>query len=196
MDCSKLADYRRICVSRFSSASAASNRTLKASHNIAQGCREAATLGSGSRTTSQPQRACTMPRGTLTGFNGSPKLPPRVAAARQPWAILFNRFAVRRIHHDRNENSPIVRTSFPSFRAEFLAIQAGGEGGAKSDNGRLRFSRRTPEEVYRYLAECVQRERPDPQTGLRSEGEGMFAPLGLQESTGTQLCALTPAEQI
>ena len=64
-------------------------------------------------------------------------------------------------------------------------------GPAKSDDGRLRFSRSTREEVYRYLVECIRRQRPDLEIGLCLEDEAMFASLGLQKEYGTlQLRAL------
>jgi len=65
-----------------------------------------------------------------------------------------------------------------------------GRGPAQSDDGRLRFSRSTREEVYRYLVECIRRERPDLGIGLCLEDEPMFASLGLQESIGRCNCVL------
>ena len=63
-------------------------------------------------------------------------------------------------------------------------------GPAKSDDGRLRFSRSTREEVYRCLIECIRRHRPDLEIGLCLEDEAMFASLGLQESIGRCNCVL------
>jgi len=63
-----------------------------------------------------------------------------------------------------------------------------GRGPAKSDDGRLRFSRSTREEVYRYLVECIRRQRPDLEIGLCLEDEAMFAALGLKGSIGRCNC--------
>jgi spore photoproduct lyase len=67
---------------------------------------------------------------------------------------------------------------------------AGGEGGMKSDDGRLRFSRPTREEVYRYLIEFIGRQRPDLEIGLCLEDEAMFAAMDLTESMGHCNCVL------
>jgi spore photoproduct lyase len=67
---------------------------------------------------------------------------------------------------------------------------AGGEGGMKSPDGRLRFPRSTREEVYRYLIGRIRRQRPDLEIGLCLEDEPMFASLGLQESIGRCNCVL------
>jgi len=61
-------------------------------------------------------------------------------------------------------------------------------GPNKSDDGRLRFSRSTRTEVYRYLIECIRRIRPDLEIGLCLEDEAMFASLDLQESIGRCNC--------
>jgi len=61
---------------------------------------------------------------------------------------------------------------------------------ARSADGRLRFSRSIREEVYRYVIECIRRERPDLEIGLCLEDESMFASLGLQESIGRCNCVL------
>ncbi|MGD0898774.1 MAG: radical SAM protein [Thermoguttaceae bacterium] len=63
-------------------------------------------------------------------------------------------------------------------------------GPAKSDDGRFRFSRSTREGVYRYLIECIRRQRPDLEIGLCLEDEPMFASLGLRESIGRCNCVL------
>ena len=63
-------------------------------------------------------------------------------------------------------------------------------GPAKSDDGRLRFSHSTREEVYRYLVECIRRHRPDLEIGLCLEDEAMFASLDLPESIGRCNCVL------
>ena len=63
-------------------------------------------------------------------------------------------------------------------------------GPAKSDDGRLRFSRTTREEVYRYLVEHIRRKRPDLEIGLCLEDEAMLASLDLQESIGRCNCVL------
>jgi len=63
-------------------------------------------------------------------------------------------------------------------------------GPAKSDDGRLRFSRSTREEVYRYLAESIRRQRPDLEIGLCLEDEAMFAALSLTGSMGRCNCVL------
>ena len=65
-----------------------------------------------------------------------------------------------------------------------------GRGPAKSDDGRLRFSHSTREEVYRYLADCIRRQRPDLEIGLCLEDEAMFAALGLTGSMGRCNCVL------
>jgi spore photoproduct lyase len=63
-------------------------------------------------------------------------------------------------------------------------------GASKSDDGRLRFGRATREEVYRYLIECIRRQRPDLEIGLCLEDEAMFAALGLQGNIGRCSCVL------
>ncbi len=63
-------------------------------------------------------------------------------------------------------------------------------GPAKSDDGRLRFGRVTRQEVYRYLVECIRRERRDLEIGLCLEDEKMFTALDLQESIGRCNCVL------
>jgi spore photoproduct lyase len=67
---------------------------------------------------------------------------------------------------------------------------AGGEGRGKSDDGRLRFSHPTREEVYRYLVECIRRDCPDLEIGLCLEDEAMFSSLGLQKNVGQCNCVL------
>jgi DNA repair photolyase len=59
---------------------------------------------------------------------------------------------------------------------------------SKSIDGRLRFNRSTREEVYKYMIECIRRERPDLEIGLCLEDEAMFASLGLQERIGRCNC--------
>ena len=61
-------------------------------------------------------------------------------------------------------------------------------GPAKSNDGWLRFTRSTREEVYRYLVECIRRERHDLEMGLCLEDEAMFVSLDLQESIGRYNC--------
>jgi len=68
--------------------------------------------------------------------------------------------------------------------------RAGGEGSAKSPDGRLRFSRSTREDVYQYLIDCIRRQRPDLEIGLCMEDEAMFASLNLRESIGRCNCVL------
>jgi len=88
--------------------------TAKRLHRIAQGCRAAATLGKNLDKLVNPERVpqrvlyqFSSPEtsrsgigrsseyyGTLSGFTCFAALSPRVAATQQPWAILFNRFAV------------------------------------------------------------------------------------------------------
>ena len=63
-------------------------------------------------------------------------------------------------------------------------------GPAKSDDGRLRFSRSTREDVYRYLIGCIRRQRPDLEIGLCLEDEPMFASLDLTGSIGRCNCVL------
>lgn len=65
-----------------------------------------------------------------------------------------------------------------------------GRGPTKSDDGRLRFSRSTREEVYRYLIDCIRQHRPDLEIGLCLEDESMFAGLDLTESMGRCNCVL------
>jgi len=65
-----------------------------------------------------------------------------------------------------------------------------GRGPAKSDDGRLRFSHSTREEVYRYLVESIRRQRPDLEIGLCLEDEAMFAAVGLTGSMGRCNCVL------
>lgn len=65
-----------------------------------------------------------------------------------------------------------------------------GRGPTKSDDGRLRFSRSTREEVYRYLVESIRRQRPNLEIGLCLEDEAMFAGLDLTESMGRCNCVL------
>jgi len=67
---------------------------------------------------------------------------------------------------------------------------AGGEGPAKSPDGRLRFSRSTREEVYQHLVECIRRQHPDLEIGLCLEDEAMFASLDLRETMGRCNCVL------
>ncbi len=108
----------------FCSAWAGCGRTLKASHNIAQGKRSgvAAKRHPGVRV----QRPCFNPvkvaSTVVEPFQGSQfflNRQPR-AALRLPWAMLLNRFAVEALQWYRDENHPIVRTCFPSFGATFL----------------------------------------------------------------------------
>ena len=63
-------------------------------------------------------------------------------------------------------------------------------GPAKSEDGRLRFSRSTREEVYRCLVECIRRQRPNLEVGLCLEDEAMFASLDLQKCIGRCNCVL------
>jgi spore photoproduct lyase len=63
-------------------------------------------------------------------------------------------------------------------------------GPAKSDDGRLRFGRSVRQEVYRYLVECIRRQRPDLEIGLCLEDEPMFASLDLAGSLGRCNCVL------
>jgi spore photoproduct lyase len=65
-----------------------------------------------------------------------------------------------------------------------------GRGPTKSDDGRLRFSRATREEVYRYLVKCIRRKRPDLEISLCLEDEAMFAALDLIGSMGRCNCVL------
>jgi len=61
---------------------------------------------------------------------------------------------------------------------------------AKSDDGRLRFSHSTREEVYRYFVERIRRQRPGLEISLCLEGETMFAALDLTGSVGRCNCVL------
>jgi hypothetical protein len=63
-------------------------------------------------------------------------------------------------------------------------------GPAKPDDGRLRFSRSTREEVYRYLVELIRRQRPDLEIGLCLEDEPMFTALNLTGNMGRCNCVL------
>ncbi len=65
-----------------------------------------------------------------------------------------------------------------------------GRGPAKTDDGRLRFNRATREEVYRYLIECIRRQRPALEIGLCLEDEAMFAAMDLTRSMGRCNCVL------
>ncbi len=65
-----------------------------------------------------------------------------------------------------------------------------GRGVTKSDDGRLRFSRFTREEVYQYLVGCIRRQRPDLEIGLCLEDEPMFAALDLIARVGRCNCVL------
>jgi DNA repair photolyase len=65
-----------------------------------------------------------------------------------------------------------------------------GAGPAKSDDGRMRFSRSTREDVYRHLVECIRRHHPDLEIGLCLEDEAMFASLDLRGSIGQCNCVL------
>jgi spore photoproduct lyase len=65
-----------------------------------------------------------------------------------------------------------------------------GRGPTKSDDGRLRFSRSTREEVYRYLVEFIRRKCPGLEIGLCLEDEAMLAALGLTGSMGRCNCVL------
>jgi len=67
---------------------------------------------------------------------------------------------------------------------------AGGEGGMKSCDGRLRFSRSTREEVYQYLLGYIRRQRPDLEIGLCLEDAAMFAALDLTRNMGRCNCVL------
>jgi spore photoproduct lyase len=63
-------------------------------------------------------------------------------------------------------------------------------GPAKSDDGRLRFSRSTREEVYRYVVKSIRRQRPDLEIGLCLEDEAMFASVDLPGCVGRCNCLL------
>ena len=65
-----------------------------------------------------------------------------------------------------------------------------GREPAKSDDGRLRFSRAVREEVYRYLIECIRRQRPDLEIGLCLEDQAMFVSLDLTGTMGRCNCVL------
>jgi hypothetical protein len=77
----------------------------------------------------------------------------------------------------------------PGFRAAKMGLSPSVPS-AKPADGRLRFSRSTREEVYRYLIACIRRYRPNLEIGLCLEDEAMFASLGLQESLGRCNCVL------
>ena len=61
---------------------------------------------------------------------------------------------------------------------------------AKSDDGRIRFSRPTREQVYGHLIECIHQIRPDLQVGLCLEDEPMFVSLNMRECIGRCNCVL------
>lgn len=63
-------------------------------------------------------------------------------------------------------------------------------GTARSDDGRLRFSRATREDVYQYLLDLIRRQRPDLEIGLCLEEEAMFAALDLTTNIGRCNCVL------
>ena len=115
------------------------------------------------------------------------------------WQAVYGRFIVALL-----ESLPLSRITLGSICSypqaqRLMELKLGKEnavsalldrGPAKSDDGRLRFSRFTREEVYRYLVECIRRQRPELEIGLCLEDEAMFASLELQESIGRCNCVL------
>ena len=115
------------------------------------------------------------------------------------WPTVYGRFLTTLL-----ESVPLSRITLGSIcsypQAQRLLEQKLGKknvisslldrGPAKSDDGRLRFSRSTREDVYRHLIECIRWVRPDLEIGLCLEDEAMFASLGLQERVGRCNCVL------
>ena len=115
------------------------------------------------------------------------------------WPTVYGRFITTLL-----ESVPLSRITLGSICSypqaqRLMELKLGKEnaisslldrGPDKSDDGRLRFSRSTREDIYRQLIDCVRRIRPDLEIGLCLEDEAMFASLGLQRSMGRCNCVL------
>ena len=115
------------------------------------------------------------------------------------WATVYSRFLAVLL-----ESVPLSRITLGSICSypqaqRLMELKLGKEnaisslldrGPAKSDDGRLRFSRSTRENVYRHMIECIRQVRPDLEIGLCLEDEAMFMSLGLQRSMGNCNCVL------
>lgn len=62
--------------------------------------------------------------------------------------------------------------------------------GARSDDGRLRFSQSMREQVYRCLINLIRQNQPDLEIGLCLEDESMFEALNMYESLEHCNCVL------
>lgn len=89
-----------------------------------------------------------------------------------------------------NTMSTLLRGRAEAAPRSCTGIKAGGGGSTKSPDGRLRFPRAVREEVYRYVIDCIRRQRPDLEIGLCLEDKAMFAALDLQESIGRCNCVV------
>jgi len=115
------------------------------------------------------------------------------------WPTIYERFLTTLL-----ESVPLLRITLGSICSypqaqRLMELKLGkantissllDRGSAKSDDGRLRFSRATREDVYRQLIECVRRVRPDLEIGLCLEDEAMLASLGLLGSMKRCNCVL------
>jgi spore photoproduct lyase len=115
------------------------------------------------------------------------------------WQALYGRFITALL-----ESVPLSRITLGSMCSyaqaqRLMELKLGRQnpistlldfGPTKSDDGRLRFSRATRENVYRYLMGSIRRHRPDLEVGLCLEHEAMFAALDLTRSMGRCNCVL------
>lgn len=115
------------------------------------------------------------------------------------WPTVYSRFLTTLL-----ESVPLARITLGSIcsypQAQRLMERKLGKenaisslldrGPAKSEDGRLRFSRSTREDVYRHLIECIRQIRPDLEIGLCLEDETMFTSLDLQKNIGRCNCVL------
>ena len=115
------------------------------------------------------------------------------------WEDIYGRFLTTLL-----DSVPLCRITLGSICSypqaqRLMELKLGGDNeistqldraAAKSDDGRIRFSRPTREQVYRHLIQCIRRTRPDLQVGLCLEDESMFASLNMRESTGRCNCVL------
>ncbi|MCX7424129.1 MAG: hypothetical protein NTW96_00585 [Planctomycetia bacterium] len=115
------------------------------------------------------------------------------------WQETYGRFIVTLL-----ESTPLSRITLGSICSypqanRLMELKLGKQnaistllsrGPTKSGDGRLRFSRSTREEVFRYLVGCIRRQCPDLEIGLCLEDEAMFASLDLPESIGRCNCVL------
>lgn len=115
------------------------------------------------------------------------------------WQVIYGRFIAVLL-----ESVPLSRITLGSICSypqaqRLMELKLGRQnaistllrlGPAKSDDGRLRFSRSAREEVYRYLVDSIRRQRPDLEIGLCLEDEPMFTALDLTGNMGRCNCAL------